>query len=170
LIVSGHSRPGSIQILDVLLATNGAYADDLGIRCPGSEFGAVPQPQQDIEQANYRPRMAGQSVILQASRRITAICERLLKKNALGIEDVRWLVPHQANANLLAQIARSLHFQEEGGVVSILEDYGNTSSASMGMALDGLRRSGRMCPDDVLLLPAFGAGFTWGAALCRAYS
>jgi 3-oxoacyl-[acyl-carrier-protein] synthase III len=79
------------------------------------------------------------------------------------------MVPHQANANLLAQVARSLRFPtDNGGVVSVLEDFGNTSSASMGIALDTLRRSGRTRAGDYLLLPAFGAGFTWGAGLCRA--
>jgi 3-oxoacyl-[acyl-carrier-protein] synthase-3 len=79
------------------------------------------------------------------------------------------MVPHQANANLLAQVARGLRFPTDGGsVISVLEDYGNTSSASMGIALDTLRRSGRIEAGDLLLLPAFGAGFTWGAGLCRA--
>jgi 3-oxoacyl-[acyl-carrier-protein] synthase-3 len=111
--------------------------------------------------------MNGQSVILQASRRMTAACQTLLQKNSLTIADVRWIVPHQANANLLAGLARSLRFPADGGgeVVNILEDYGNTSSASMGIALDSLRRSERVEAGDHLLLPAFGAGFTWGAGL-----
>jgi 3-oxoacyl-[acyl-carrier-protein] synthase-3 len=69
---------------------------------------------------------------------------------------------------LLSQLARGLSFSKEGGVVSILEDFGNTSSASMGMAIDKLRRSGDLQESDLILLPAFGAGFTWGAGLCRA--
>jgi 3-oxoacyl-[acyl-carrier-protein] synthase-3 len=77
------------------------------------------------------------------------------------------MVPHQANANLLAQVARGLRFPtDKGGVISVLEDYGNTSSASMGIALDTLRRSGRIQVGERVLLPAFGAGFTWGAGLC----
>nr|MBA2732033.1 3-oxoacyl-ACP synthase [Acidobacteriota bacterium] len=75
----------------------------------------------------------------------------------------------QANANLLAQVARGLKFPtDQGGVISVLEDYGNTSSASMGIALDTLRRSGRIQSEERILLPAFGAGFTWGAGLCVA--
>jgi len=78
------------------------------------------------------------------------------------------MVPHQANANLLNQLVRTLGFTREGGVVSVLEQFGNTSSASMGIALNSLRRSSLMKPGDYLLMPAFGAGFTWGAGLCRA--
>jgi len=99
---------------------------------------------------------------------MTAICKTLLSKHGLSAGDIRWIVPHQANANLLAQVARSLGFPLDGdGVISVIEDFGNTSSASMGIALDTLGRSGRIQPNDYLLLPAFGAGFTWGAALLQ---
>src|SRR5439155_2328165 len=91
---------------------------------------------------DFAPRMNGQSVILQASRRMVAACQALLERNHLTISDIRWIVPHQANANLLAQIARGLDFARAGGVVSVIEDFGNTSSASMGIALDFLRRGG----------------------------
>lgn len=166
-IVGDEPRESSLEIVDVVLATNGTYADDLGIRSPGTEFG--PGIMRDPTSEQCRPHMKGQSVILQASRRIAAACQELLSRNHQRIEDVRWIVPHQANANLLAQVARALHFPvETGGLVSVLEDFGNTSSASMGLALDSLRQSGRIQPGEYLLLPAFGAGFTWGAGLCRA--
>lgn len=169
LVVSGEASAGALEILDVHLATDGAYVDDLGLRSPGTEFGAAHTHERASHAADYFPRMVGQSVILQASRKIVAACRSVLEANSLAATDVRWMVPHQANANLLAQVARGLKFPAEGGgVVSVLEDYGNTSSASMGIALDTLRRSGRVEPGDYLLLPAFGAGFTWGAGLCRA--
>src|SRR5258705_6363554 len=163
LIVSGEKQDASLEIVDILLATDGRYVDDLGIRSPGSEF-ATSSPS-----SNEKPRMNGQTVIRHAARNIVEACNALLARNSLGIENIRWLVPHQANANLLRQIARSLNFPTDGDrVVSVLEEYGNTSSASMGIALDTLRRSRRIISGDYLLLPAFGAGFTWGAALCRA--
>jgi len=167
LIVSAAPGPGAIEILDVHLATDGAFRDDLGIRCPGTEFGTAPALCETLL-SDFAPRMNGQSVILQASRRIVAACQALLERNHLTTSDIRWIVPHQANANLLAQIARGLEFARAGGVVSVIEDFGNTSSASMGIALDFLRRGGAVEPGDYLLLPAFAAGFTWGAALCRA--
>ncbi len=111
----------------------------------------------------------GQSVILQAARRIVASSKALLERNNLKADDIQWIVPHQANANLLAQIARGLGLpRNDDRVISVLAESGNTSSASMGIALDSLRRSDRIKVGDLLLLPAFAAGFTWGAALCRA--
>ena len=169
LVVSGEGRDGALEMLDIHLATDGKYVDDLGLRAPGTEFGAAHTHDRSEHAADYFPRMVGQSVILQASRKIVAACQTVLQRNSLAATDVRWMVPHQANANLLAQVARGLKFPtDQGGVVSVLEEFGNTSSASMGIALDTLRRSGRIQPGEYLLLPAFGAGFTWGAGLCRA--
>jgi 3-oxoacyl-[acyl-carrier-protein] synthase-3 len=98
---------------------------------------------------------------------MVAACRLLLERNELTTGDIRWIVPHQANANLLAQVARGLEFSDHDRVVSVIEDFGNTSSASMGIALDKLRRAGLSKAGDYLLFPAFAAGFTWGAALGR---
>jgi 3-oxoacyl-[acyl-carrier-protein] synthase-3 len=168
LVVSPDPRASALEILDIHLATDGSYSDDLGIRSPGTEFGTARTHNACEHAADYQPRMNGQTVILQASRRMVAACRELLDRQHLGPGDVRWLVPHQANANLLAQVARGLALSTECEVVSVLEDFGNTSSASMGIALDRLRRAKRIKCDDYLLLPAFAAGFTWGAGLCRA--
>lgn len=167
-VISDSDSPGALEIVDVVLATDGTFVDDLGVRRPGTEFGVYAELEAQEQLADYRPRMNGQAVILHAGRKMVSACKALLDRNGLQIEQVRWLVPHQANANLLAQVARGLGFKQEDGVVSIIAEYGNTSSASIGIALDTLRRSNRITPGDYLLLPAFGAGFTWGAALCRA--
>lgn len=168
LVVAADKQEASLEIIDILLATDGAYVDDLGIRSPGTKLAANAAHSAPAND-DHKPRMNGQTVIRHAARNIVEACNALLARNSLGIENISWLVPHQANANLLRQIARSLNFPTDGDrVVSVLEEYGNTSSASMGIALDTLRRSRRILPGDYLLLPAFGAGFTWGAALCRA--
>jgi 3-oxoacyl-[acyl-carrier-protein] synthase-3 len=165
----GTIRSSRLEILDVFLATDGKYVDDLGLRCPGSEFGAAYTSPSGQSPKDYAPRMVGQSVILQASRRMVAACRTILDRNQLTANEIHWLVPHQANANLLAQVARGLGLPAgDPRVISVLEHSGNTSSASMGIALDSLRRSGKIDAGDLLLLPAFAAGFTWGAALCRA--
>lgn len=172
MIVTGEddgSEPvGAIEIVDVFLGTNGAYVDDLGMRCPGTATGtATSHPRADFA-ADYLPRMNGQSVILQATRRIVAGCKTVLERNQLDVANVEWIVPHQANTNLLNQVAQKLKFPRPADrVINTLEDYGNTSSASMGIALDTLSRSGQMQSMDHILLPAFGAGFSWGAGLGR---
>src|SRR5207237_10720 len=113
LIVSGEPKPGAIEIIDVYLATDGAYADELGIRRPGTEFGTTNSPNQNP--GDSWPRMNGQSVILHASRRIVAACRTLLERHKLSSRDIRWIVPHQANANLLAPIAHGLKFTTADG-------------------------------------------------------
>jgi 3-oxoacyl-[acyl-carrier-protein] synthase-3 len=160
LIVSAEPRAGSLEVLDVFLATDGSYVDDLGVRSPGTAF-------REELRSDWYPRMNGQSVILQASRRMVAAGHTVLERNHISANEVRWIVPHQANANLLAQVARGLG-ASQAEVVSVIEEFGNTSSASMGIALDSLRRSRKVETGDYLLMPAFAAGFTWGAALCRA--
>jgi 3-oxoacyl-[acyl-carrier-protein] synthase-3 len=161
LIVSSKVEVGALEIVDVHLATDGKYVDDLGIRCPGSEFGV------DGEAQDFEPRMVGQSVILQASRKMASACQTVLERNELKVDDVSWIVPHQANANLLAQVARGIGLKDTSKVISVIEHTGNTSSASMGIALDHLMRSGELKSGDYVLLPAFAAGFTWGAGLLR---
>ena len=168
-IVAAEGDQSSLEILDVLLATDGTYIDDLGVRCPGTEFGTLTPRDSATHVEDYRAHMRGQSVILQAARKMTTACQAVLQRNDLEIADVRWLVPHQANANLLSQLGRALGFPSDG-ITSVIEDFGNTSSASMGIALDTLRRSQKIQNGDYLLLPAFGAGFTWGAALCQSAS
>lgn len=164
----GNAAPaGAIEIIDVFIGTNGSYVDDLGIRCPGTVTGtAASHPAADFG-ADYLPRMNGQSVILQATRRIVAACKTVLQRNQLTVSDVGWIVPHQANANLLTQVAQKLGVEHRHRVVEVLVESGNTSSASMGLALDTLLRSGQAQSGEYLLFPAFGAGFTWGAALGR---
>ena len=161
LIISSEGEAGALEIVDVHLATDGKYVDDLGIRSPGSEFRNRAEPQ------DFEPRMNGQSVILQASRRTLSACHIVLERNSLAVDDVSWIVPHQANANLLLQLARGLRLKDMSKFVSIIEHTGNTSSASMGIALDKLFRSGALRSGDFVLMPAFAAGFTWGAGLCR---
>ncbi|MEO6393104.1 MAG: ketoacyl-ACP synthase III [Pyrinomonadaceae bacterium] len=169
LIVGGEDEntKGGYEILDVFLSTNGAYVDDLGIRCPGTSVGTAQNHPPAEFAVDFSPRMNGQSVILQATRRIVAACKTVLERNLLTVAEVGWIVPHQANTNLLQQVAKKLGFTAEDRVVNTLADYGNTSSASMGIALDTLHRTGAVEENVFLLLPAFGAGFTWGAGLLR---
>lgn len=166
LIVSKAPADSShgLQIMDVELRTDGSYTDALGIRSPGTEFGNKVENPRD-----FMPRMDGTKVLLRASRSMACVCRSLLHRHQLTPADVRWVVPHQANANVLRQVMRALGMvRHPERLVNVLEEYGNTSSASMGIALDTLRRSGHIARGDYILLPAFGAGFTWGAALCRA--
>jgi 3-oxoacyl-[acyl-carrier-protein] synthase-3 len=89
-----------------------------------------------------------------------------LEANDLTVEDVTWFIPHQANRRILEATAKRLNLPMEKMVMNVSR-VGNTSGASIPVALDELNRSGKLKRGDILLLDAFGAGFTWGSALIR---
>jgi 3-oxoacyl-[acyl-carrier-protein] synthase-3 len=158
LIISSQPKQKSIRLVDFAIASDGAHVDDLGIRSPGTEFKDV-----DSEE-NCRVRMNGQKVIAHSVRKLGDTCKNLLEKNEVSPSAISWIVPHQANSNLLRLLCQGLEIPQERLVLAI-EEYGNTSSASMGIAIDTLRKKHSAVKGDWVLLPAFGAGFTWGAAL-----
>ena len=87
----------------------------------------------------------------------------------LTLEDVHWVVPHQANVRIIRAAAERLGIPEERFFVNV-DRYGNTSAASIGLALDELARSGELRHGDYLVLVGFGAGLTWSALLVRWWS
>jgi 3-oxoacyl-[acyl-carrier-protein] synthase III len=92
--------------------------------------------------------------------------DETLAANGLDRSAIDWLVPHQANVRIIHAIARKLDLPMERVVVTV-QDHGNTSAASVPLALDRAIRDGRIQRGHMLLLEAFGGGFTWGSALVR---
>ncbi|MDZ7261806.1 MAG: hypothetical protein ONB05_06850, partial [candidate division KSB1 bacterium] len=90
----------------------------------------------------------------------------ILKQTGLKGEDVDLLIPHQANTRIIYATARRVNIPKSKVFVNV-QDYGNTSAASIPIALDEARKSGRLKPGDICLMVAFGAGFTWGSVLLR---
>jgi len=110
--------------------------------------------------------MRGNEVFRVAVRTLGALVDETLSANGLQRGDVDWLVPHQANIRIMAATAKALGLPMER-MVSTVAEHGNTSAASIPLALDCAVRDGRIQRGDLLLLEAFGAGFTWGSALIR---
>ena len=110
--------------------------------------------------------MEGSAVFKVAVQMLGAVAEEALAANGLGKEDLTWLVPHQANIRIIQATARRLGMPLERTILTVA-DHGNTSSASVPLALDAGVRDGRIKRGDLLLLEAFGGGFTWGSALIR---
>ncbi|HET8700424.1 MAG TPA: beta-ketoacyl-ACP synthase III [Nitrococcus sp.] len=110
--------------------------------------------------------MRGNEVFKAAVRTMGTLVDETLRVNGLSREDVDWLVPHQANIRIMAALARKLGFPMERVIVTA-DRHGNTSAASVPLALDVAVRDGRIQRGQLLLLEAFGAGFTWGSALVR---
>jgi 3-oxoacyl-[acyl-carrier-protein] synthase III len=111
-------------------------------------------------------RMEGRAVFKVAVNTLDQIVDETLAYNGIGKGDVDWLVPHQANIRIIQATARKLAMSMDRVVVTI-ETHGNTSAASIPLALDVGVRDGRIKPGELILTEAFGGGFTWGANLIR---
>ena len=110
--------------------------------------------------------MRGNEVFKVAVKSLESIVDETLAANSIDKSDIDWLIPHQANYRIIQATAKRLGMSMDK-VVLTLQDHGNTSAASVPMALDVAVRDGRVKRGDLLLLEAFGGGFTWGSALIR---
>ena len=117
-------------------------------------------------QSAARTRMQGNEVFRRAVKALGGIVDETLAANRLERADVDWLVPHQANYRIIEATARRLRMPMDQVVVTV-DRHGNTSAGSVPLALDEAVRDGRIKRGDLVLLEAFGGGFTWGSALVR---
>jgi len=154
VLLGPAAEPG---ILSTHLHADGSYIELL--RCTGGVSTGF-HPEGDYI------TMEGSAVFKVAVQMLGAVAEEALAANGLGKEDLTWLVPHQANIRIIQATARRLGMPLERTILTVA-DHGNTSSASVPLALDAGVRDGRIKRGDLLLLEAFGGGFTWGSALIR---
>lgn len=110
--------------------------------------------------------MEGSAVFKMAVNMLDQIVDQTLEANNMKKSDIDWLVPHQANIRILQATARKLNMSMDKVVVTV-DKHGNTSAASIPLALDTAVRDGRIKRGDILLMEAFGGGFTWGSALIK---
>ncbi|MDE1151016.1 MAG: ketoacyl-ACP synthase III [Micavibrio sp.] len=111
-------------------------------------------------------KMNGKEVFRHAVTRMSEAIVEAMQANKVTAEDVRWLVPHQANKRIIDATAEKLHLTPEKVVVTV-QDHGNTSAASIPLALSTAVEDGRIQRGDLILMEAMGGGLTWGAALAR---
>jgi 3-oxoacyl-[acyl-carrier-protein] synthase-3 len=150
-------------VLASALYSDGSMADFI---CrPGG--GALHPPSQAMldEQLHFI-RMRGNETFKMAVRCLADVCGEVLAAADLTPEDVDWFVPHQANRRIIDAVGQRLELSSERCYVNI-ERYGNTSSASIPIALDEAVRTGMIREGDIVLMAAFGAGLTWGASVVR---
>ncbi len=120
----------------------------------------------DLKSGRDFVQMKGNEVFKVAVNTLGRIATETLEANNISQEDIDWLIPHQANIRIIEATARKLKMPMERVILTV-QDHGNTSSASVPMALDTAVRDGRIKRGDLILLEAFGGGFTWGSALIR---
>jgi 3-oxoacyl-[acyl-carrier-protein] synthase-3 len=152
----------SLRLLDVWIGTDGSFAEDLIVRAPGTANGA----QWLGEESARRGAMNGRTVILQAVRKLNEAAHEITQRNNLALDQMDVVVPHQANLNLLRTLSQRLAIQPERFVINV-NRYGNTGGASAFLALHQAYVEHRFRKDGYVLILAFGAGFTWGAALLQ---
>lgn len=111
-------------------------------------------------------RMKGREVFRHAVVNLAEVLGEVLEEAGVSVEEIDWVVPHQANARILDATARKLGLPAEKVIVTV-DRHANTSAASVPLALDTAIRDGRIVPGDLVMLEAMGGGFTWGASLLR---
>ncbi len=147
-------------VLSTHLHANGGYRDLL-YNPVGVSRGFRDEPNHGIKVI-----MAGNEVFKVAVRTLGRVVDETLLANNLQKTDIDWLIPHQANLRIITATAKSLDMSMDRVVVTV-DRHGNTSAASVPLALDEAVRSGQVQRGELLLLEAFGGGFTWGSALIR---
>ncbi len=147
-------------ILSTHIHADGQYEELLHVPCGiASNYDQVKAGRAFIE-------MKGNEVFKVAVNTLGKIVDETLAANNMAKSDIDWLVPHQANLRIIAATARKLNMSMDQVVVTV-DQHGNTSAASIPLALDAAVRDGRIKRNEVVLLEAFGGGFTWGSALLR---
>ena len=150
-------------LLSFELGSDGSGADYLLVPAGGA---AEPINATTYAQGRHYVRMNGREVFKFATRVIGQSCQRVLAKAGLGIEDIDWIVPHQANMRIIRAAARAMDVPLEQFVINI-EKYANTGAASVPIAICEALDSGQIQPDDTLLVSSFGAGLTWATAILQ---
>lgn len=150
-------------VLGIDMGSDGTRPEVLQVPAGGS---AMPATAETIESRLHFLQMNGQEVFKFAVRAIPATTKKALASSKLSVDDITWLVPHQANQRILDTAADRLKLPHER-VFSNIECLGNTSAASIPLAVNDLYTSGNLRQGDVLALVGFGAGLTWGAAIVR---
>lgn len=157
VVVGASEEPG---ILSSHLHADGSYEHLLHV-----PYG-ISMGYQHLKAGEAYVYMEGNAVFKMAVNTLGRIVDETLAANEISKSDIDWLVPHQANNRIIEATARKLKMSMERVVVTVSE-HGNTSAASIPLALDVAVRDGRIQKNEVLMLEAFGGGFTWGSALLK---
>jgi 3-oxoacyl-[acyl-carrier-protein] synthase III len=163
-ILQSSELPG---VLSTHLHSDGNFAEELYIRDPGSSRPrAERQPDQILDTTSYKVVMNGNQVFKHAVVRFMEVITEALQANGLSKNDINLLVPHQANLRISQYIQEKLSLSNDQVYNNIMR-YGNTTAASIPIALSEAWAEGKVKDSDLVCLAAFGSGFTWASALIR---
>ena len=155
-------------ILSTHLHSQGEHAEQLAMIAPGVGTKWVPQilAENDPDDVSYYPNMNGQFVFKNAVVRFAEVIEEGLKSNGLSHKDINMLIPHQANLRISQFVQHQFKLTDEQIFNNIMK-YGNTTAASVPIALTEAVQQGKIKDGDLVVLAAFGSGFTWASAIIR---
>lgn len=157
VILEAHEETG---ILSTHIHADGQYEELLHVPC------GIANNYDQVKAGKAFVEMKGNEVFKVAVNTLGKIVDETLEANQMQKSDIDWLVPHQANLRIISATAKKLSMPMDQVVVTV-NKHGNTSAASIPLALDVAVRDGRIQRNEVVLLEAFGGGFTWGSALLR---
>jgi len=165
VILEPNEKNDGRGILSTHLFSDGRFASDLWMEKPSCKDNPG-FSEELIKSKRFYPRMNGRNVFVSACEKMPEAVKIALKHNGLTIDDVNHLIPHQANDRISLMVAKNLQIPVEK-VIRNIDRLGNTTAASIPIALDEAVKEGRIKKGDLIVLTAFGSGFTWGAAVIR---
>jgi 3-oxoacyl-[acyl-carrier-protein] synthase-3 len=154
------------RILSTHLHADGRFAEDLYVQDPGSSRNGRWLTEATVAEGNYNVTMNGSAVFKHAVVRFAEVINESLLANGLTPDDLSLLVPHQANIRISNYVQQQMNLPDEK-IFNNIQLYGNTTAASIPIALTEAFEQGRIKPGDLVCLAAFGSGFTWASALIR---
>ncbi len=161
VILAGEE--GEHGVLSTHLHSDGSLWELLYMPGGGS---ANPSTHETIDKGLHCIKMAGNQLFKVAVRALAEVSQEAMKSNGLTSEDIDIMIPHQANTRIIEAAAKMINFPLEKIFLNI-EKYGNTSSATIPIALDEMQRAGKLKAGNLILLCSFGTGVTWGSAIIR---
>jgi 3-oxoacyl-[acyl-carrier-protein] synthase-3 len=164
-VVVGPAQDESHGLLSMCLHADGSGARDLWIEAPASAYQPRLTPEMLAEGRHY-PKMIGKQVFRWAIEKMPEVAIEAVDKAGLKMSDIDLFIPHQANMRINQMVAWRLELPEEK-VVHNIEKYGNTTAATIPMALDQAYKEGRVHPGSNILFAAFGSGYTWAGAVLK---
>jgi 3-oxoacyl-[acyl-carrier-protein] synthase-3 len=166
VVVRAHEAEDGRGVIDAILRSDGAEYTKLYV--PGSGFARRPYVSaEQIAAGDHIPAMDGRHVFRMATTRMAEVAREILARHDLKVSDLSLVLMHQANQRISESVQKSLGLSDEQ-VFHNIHKYGNTTAATIPLLWDECARAGRIRPGDLILMVAFGAGMSWGAALMRA--
>ncbi|MBN1326615.1 MAG: 3-oxoacyl-ACP synthase, partial [Candidatus Cloacimonetes bacterium] len=162
-IISRAESSDISKFIDSEISADGSNFDLLVQHAGGSR---LPASEETVKQNLHTIYMEGNKIFKLAVKSMYYACENVLKRNHLDVKSIDWLITHQANIRIIEALGKKLRIDEDKVIINI-EKYGNTSAATIPIALDNFIRSGKIRRGDLILMASFGAGLTSGSILIR---